>query len=133
MSDPAPASARPPRARRQRGIRESLLSITLGLEAAVMFFATLTVFGLKALPPVPAFVGGGALLLALVVAAALQRFAWGHWVGWVLQVVLIATGILVPIMFVIGGGFAALWIYCFIKSRQLERQAPPTDPEETAP
>ena len=119
------------RVRRQRGIRESLLSIALGLEAFLMFFVTLTVFGLKVLPPVAAFVGGGALLLALIVAAWLQRFSWGHWVGWVLQAALLATGILLPIMFVIGGGFVAVWIYCFVKSRQLERQGSPSQPKES--
>lgn len=108
------------RVRRRRGIRESLLSIALGLEAIVVFFMTLTAFGLKALPPAVAFGGGAALLVALVIAAGLQRYRWGHWIGWVLQGVLIATGIILPIMFAIGAGFAGIYIYCYIKARQLE-------------
>jgi len=116
------------RARRQRSVRESLLSIALGLEAIVVFFMTLTAFGLKALPAPLAFGAGGALLLALVIAAGLQRFTWGHWIGWVLQAVLIATGFVLPIMFVIGAGFAGLWTFCYIKARQLEGRG--RQPEE---
>jgi hypothetical protein len=36
-------------------------------------------------------------------------------------VVLVATGILLPAMWVIGLGFAAIWIFCFVKGRQLDR------------
>jgi hypothetical protein len=111
-----------PRARRVRSTSESLLSIVLGLEAVLMFFVTLTAFGLKAVPPVTAFVGGGVLLLLLVLTAGLLRFRWGVWLGWVLQAVLIATGILLPIMFLIGAGFVGIWIYCFIKGRDIDRQ-----------
>lgn len=110
------------RVRRKRSIRESLLSIALGLEAAVVFFLTLTTFGLKALPAPVAFGGGAALFAALVLAAWLQRYRWGHWAGWALQAVLIAAGLILPIMFVIGAGFAGLWTYCYIKSRQLEEK-----------
>ncbi len=123
--------------RRQRSIRESLLSIALGLEAVLVFFITLTAFGLKALPPVTAFVGGGLFLLAFVLAAALQRFQWGVWVGWVLQVALLATGFILPIMFFIGAGFVALYVFCFVKARQLSisasqaNQAPIQPSEET--
>jgi len=117
-----PAGRAEPRPRRTRSTTESLLSIVLGLEAVLMFFVTLTAFGLKAVPPVTAFVGGGVLLLVLVLTAGLLRYRWGVWLGWVLQVVLIATGILLPVMFVIGAGFAGIWIYCFIKGRDIDRQ-----------
>ncbi len=120
--------ARAGRPRRQRSITESLLSVALGLEAILVFFVTLTAFGLKALPPATAFIGGAALIVALVLAAALLRFSWGVWLGWVLQVALLATGFILPIMFFIGAGFVALWIFCFVKARQLTNQR---SPEET--
>jgi len=97
------------------------LSIVLVLEAMLMFFVTLAAFGLKALPPVTAFAGGGALIIALVIAAGLLRFDWGVWLGWALQGVLIATGFLLPVMFFIAAGFVALWVYCFVKGRQIDR------------
>ena len=108
--------------RRRRSTTESLLSIVLILEAAMLFFATLTVFGLKALDPVAAFAGGGALILLTVIVSALVRWSWGVWLGWVLQAVILATGFLIPIMFVVGGGFVVLWVWCFLRAREIDRQ-----------
>ena len=110
-----------PRARRTRTASESLLSIVLGLEAILVFFVMLTAFGMKVLPPAAAFGGSVGLIVALVLVAGVVRYRWGVWLGWALQVVLVATGILLPVMWVIGLGFAAIWIYCFAKGRQLDR------------
>jgi hypothetical protein len=90
----------------------------------LVFFVALTAFGLKALPPGPAFVGGAVLIVLLVLTGRLVRYPWGVWLGWALQVVLIATGILIPAMYAIGAGFAAIWIFCFVKGRQLDRASP---------
>lgn len=125
----APQRRRP---RRVRSLREGLLGTVLGTEAAVMFFTTLTAFGLKALPAAAAFAGGGALLLLLVLGAWLQRYRWGHWVGWVLQVALIATGFVLPLMFVIGAGFAGFYVFCYVKARQLEARGAPAPGEPAA-
>jgi len=110
-----------PRVRRERGAQESLLAIALGLEAAVVFFATLVAFGLRVVDPVPAFVGGGVLLLLLVLVAGIQRHRAGVVAGGVLQILLILTGLLLPAMWVLGGGFAALWLWSLIRGRQLDR------------
>lgn len=115
-----PGGTRAGKPRRERSVTESLLSIVLGLEAILVFFVTVTVFGLKALPPAAAFGGGAALIAALVLVAGLLRFRWGVWVGWVLQVALLATGIVLPVMYVIAAVFAAIWIFCFVKGRQLD-------------
>ena len=117
----APA-ARAPRPRRQRSVTEMLLSIVLGLEAVLVFFVTLTAFGLRALEAPLAFGGGAALLVALLVAGRLLTYPWGVWVGWALQAVLLATGLLIPIMYFIAACFLAIWIYCFVKGRQIDRQ-----------
>ena len=108
------------KARRTRTVSESLLSIALGLEAALMFFVTVTAFGLRVIPPAAAFGGGAALFVLLILAAWLLRFGWGVWVGWVLQAVVVATGFLLPLMFFVGAGFVAIWIYCFITGRRLD-------------
>ena len=121
MSDaPAPMPGRSPRPRRERSVTESLLSIVLGLEAVLLFFVILTAFGLKALPPAAAFGGGIALIVALVLIAGVLRFPWGVWLGWIAQATLVATGLVLPIMYFIGAGFVAIWIYCFVKGRQLD-------------
>lgn len=107
--------------KRTRSATESLLSIVLGLEAFLVFFVALTAFGLKAVEPLTAFIGGAALILALVVVAGLLRHRWAIGLGWVLQAVLVATGILLPIMYAIAAGFLGIWIYCFITGRRLDR------------
>jgi hypothetical protein len=113
---------KPARPRRQRSTTESLLSIVLILEAVLLFFATLTIFGLKALPAPTALLGGGAFILVIVIASGLQRYRWGVWLGWVLQAAILALGFIIPIMFIVGAGFVALWVYCFLKARDLDRQ-----------
>lgn len=116
-----------PRIRRVRTATESLLSIVLGLEAALLFFVTVTVFGLRILPAGVAFGAGAALFVVFVVAAWAVRYRWGVWFGWLLQAVLVAMGLLTPLMFVIGAGFAAMWIFCFITARRLDARTPPSD------
>ena len=37
-----------------------------------------------------------------------------------LQAALIALGILLPMMYVVGGGFALLWIFCFTRGRRID-------------
>jgi hypothetical protein len=113
--------ATPGRARRERTATESLLSIVLVLEAFVVFFVALTVFGLGQVPGPVALGGGAALILILVLDARLVRSPVGVWIGWALQVVLILLGLVNPVMWFVGAGFAALWTYCCIRGRQLDR------------
>ena len=115
------------RVRRTRSATESLLSIALGLEAALAFFITMAVFGLQ-LMPAPVALAGGA---ALMVTAALVRYRFGVWLGWFLQAVVLATGLVLPLMYAIGAGFVAIWIYCFVTGRRLDgRAATAQTPEE---
>ena len=119
------------RVRRTRSATESLLSIALGLEAALAFFITMAVFGLQLMPAPVALAGGAALMVALVVTAALVRYRFGVWLGWFLQAVVLATGLVLPLMYAIGAGFVAIWIYCFVTGRRLDRRrASAQTPEE---
>lgn len=107
--------------RRQRSTTESLLSIVLMLEAFLVFFAALTAFGTDLLPAPVALGGGAAFIVLLALDGRLVRYDWGVWLGWVLQGALIALGFLLPLMFIIGAGFLALWIYCFVRGRSIDR------------
>jgi len=117
-------AARKPRTRlrRERSASESLLSIALLLEAILVFFVVMVAFGLRVLPTGVVFGGGAALVVLLLVAGRLAGGPVGVWIGWVLQVALIALGILLPQMYFIGGIFAAIWIYCFVTGRRLDRR-----------
>jgi hypothetical protein len=119
VSEARPTRSRRPR--RKRGLTESLLTIVLALEAVLVFFVTLTVFGLHALPATEAFGGGAALVVLLALATRILRYPWGVWFGWVLQVVLLATGILLPVLYFVAGLFVAMWIFCFVRARQIDR------------
>ncbi|PPI04626.1 DUF4233 domain-containing protein [Rathayibacter rathayi] len=122
------------RPRRTRTVRESLGSIVLGFEAVIVFLATLVAFGLKAADPVVVLVGGAVVCLALVATLGLLNRPIGFRLGWLLQFVIVASGLLVPIMYVIGAAFVALWTYCMVTGTRLDTQtrwaAEPTDPTE---
>jgi len=124
-------SARERRAPRRRSATESLLSIVLVLEALLVFFLTLVVFALDALPPAAAFIGGGVLFLALLALGRVMRYEWAVWVGWLMQIVIILTGLLEPLMFGIGGIFVALWTYCFVTGRRLDKRNAALFPDDT--
>jgi hypothetical protein len=112
------------RVRRERGVTETLLSVVLALEAAILFFATLAVNGLTDIPTELVVAVGGGLIVLFVVVAMLQRWTWGVVLGGVLQVVLIATGVVHPFMFVIGAVFAGLWGWCLMRARRIETLRP---------
>jgi hypothetical protein len=138
---------RPPRVRRHRSAQESLGSIVLGFEFIVVFLGALVIFGLKALPAQIALGGGAVLAVVMLATIPLLRHRWGFWIGWLLQLIVLASGFLVGMMFVVGAIFTALWTYCMITGTRLDRanaraashratgsdQAaePGADPEET--
>ncbi len=105
-----------------RSVRQSLGSIVLAFEVIVVFLAALVAFGLKAQPGPVALIGGGAICLALVITLGLLRFKWGFVLGWVLQGVIVATGIFVPVMWLIGLIFAGMWVYCMVVGGRIDRQ-----------
>ncbi|MBG6107260.1 DUF4233 domain-containing protein [Frigoribacterium sp. CG_9.8] len=110
------------RVRRVRSASESLLSIALLLETVLVFFVVMVAFGLRVLPIPVVFGGGAALAVLLILAGRLAGRPVGVWIGWVLQVALIALGILLPLMYFIGAIFAAIWIYCFVTGLRLDRR-----------
>jgi hypothetical protein len=127
-------AARAARPRRQRSLTESLLTIVLGMEAVLVFFITLTVFGLHALPPLEAFGGGALLVVLLALTTRVVRYPWGVWVGWVLQALLVSTGILLPALYIAAAFFVAIWIFCFVRARQIDRvNSQPTPTEGQTP
>ncbi|MDQ1307889.1 MAG: hypothetical protein QG671_3723 [Actinomycetota bacterium] len=52
---------------------------------------------------------GGGLAIACLVGAGMVTRPGGIAVGWAIQVLVLACGFVVPLMFVLGGMFAALW------------------------
>lgn len=108
--------------RGSRSVKQSLASIVLAFEIIVVFLAALVAFGLKVQPGIVSLVAGGAICLALVATLALLRFDWSYVLGSVLQGVIVATGIFVPVMWVIGLAFTGMWIYCMVVGGRIDRQ-----------
>jgi uncharacterized membrane protein (DUF485 family) len=120
----APEAGRAPRTRlrRERTASESLLSIALLLEAILVFFVVMVAYGLRVLPTGLVFGGGAALVALLLIDGRLVRRPVGVWIGWALQGALVALGILLPLMYFIGAVFLAIWVYCFVTGRRLDRR-----------
>ncbi|MCE7079226.1 DUF4233 domain-containing protein [Streptomyces sp. ST2-7A] len=87
----------------------ALCAATLIAEFIVLGLAGLVAMALTDVPTVMLWaVCGTAMAGALLLCGLLNRRAAVP-AGWVLQVGLIASGVLVPAMFLLGGLFAALW------------------------
>ena len=70
-------------------------------------------------------VGGGLAVCALLLSGLIGRpgMGWVLWAGTALQVLVIAAGVVVPAMYILGAIFAGLWITAIRLARRL--QAPP--------
>lgn len=109
-------------------MRQTLGSIVLGFEVIVVFLAALVIWGLAPtenstldLPPWVALAAGGVLILALIITIGLLRYSWGYVVGWVLQVLIIAAGVLNPAMFFVGALFGGMWWYGMVAGARIDR------------
>ena len=122
MSDPVAAKEPARRVRRERSATESLLSIALLLEAILVFFVIMAAYGLRVLPAGVVFGGGVVLIALLLLDGRLVRSQWGIWLGWALQIALVAIGMLIPLMYFVGSLFLLIWIYCFVVGRRLDRR-----------
>lgn len=94
----------------------------LALEAIVVILAipVVAVVGTVSLPAWLAIAGGIALALALVVVARYVTRPWAIPVGWALQALVIACGLLAPPLLIVGGIFAILWGVAIRLGRQAD-------------
>lgn len=105
-----------------RSARRQFASTILVLEAFVVLFAALVAYGLREVDPAVVLLGGGALVLSLVLAAGVLRRPGGYVVGSVLQVALLATALVVPMMLVVGVIFVALWVTALRLGARIDRE-----------
>ncbi len=123
---------RPGMPKKRRSIRIMFASTVLVLEAFLMLFATLVVFGLQRdeLSPALILTGGLVLFAALIGTCAILSKPAGPIVGWILQLVIIATGFVQPEMFLVGAIFAATWWYGLKTGMRLDRENRQRDREQ---
>ncbi|MBC6461562.1 DUF4233 domain-containing protein [Actinomadura sp. HBU206391] len=97
-----------------------LLAAVLVCEAIVIGLAIPVAISVAHADAGTAGIVGGALALACILLAGLLRFSWAVFAGGVLQVVMIATGFVVPTMFILGVVFGALWVTTIWLGRKVE-------------
>ena len=61
------------------------------------------------------------LIVLMIVAIGLLRNTVGVVLGWIVQVVIVAAGLLVPAFFIVGAIFTAMWAYCMIAAARIDR------------
>jgi hypothetical protein len=93
----------------------TLESIALGLTTPVLVTVADVALG-------TALALGLGLAVACLVVAGLLRRPWAYVLGWAIQVAAIGLGLLVPMMFVLGGIFAVLWGTADLLGRKIERE-----------
>ena len=116
---------RPGMPKKRRSTKIMFASTVLLLEAFVVFFATLAVFGLRRneVSPVLILSVGIALSIVLVLACAVLSKPWGMGLGWILQLVLVLAGFVEPMMFLVGALFALAWWYGIRTGIRIDREA----------
>lgn len=120
-------------------------STTLLLEVFLVIFATLAVWGLRNSEfgrgplqiesSAAIWALGGVLAVVLLILSRAQGSAAGRAAGTVAQVPVLAMGLLVPMMFLVGGVFVVLWIYALRLGTRVDRERAEYDAAhpETAP
>lgn len=100
----------------------ALASSVLGLEIFVLILVVpvaITIFDVDATIGIA---GGVALVALCVIAIGGLGRGWGYQLGWVVQVLAIALGFVVPTMFLLGGIFALLYFFALRLARKVEEQ-----------
>lgn len=108
--------------RKQRPARVVFGSTVLWCEMFVVFFALLVAYGLRVTDPTTLGILGGIGMVACAVAARLQRTRAGVVLGSGVQVLLLLGGLLVPMMFVVGGVFTVIWVLGVWLGSKIDRE-----------
>ena len=99
-----------------------ICSAVLVFEGLVVFLATLVARDLTDIDHGTLWwVGGGGALLCVLLVGVLGR-PGGYLAGSVLQVALVASGVVVPVMFFLGLLFGGLWFLALHLGRKVERR-----------
>jgi len=108
-------------ARRGRPVLRRLCASVLVFEAVVLILAIPVAITIEHLRGgVAGGLGGGLALAAVLLAGLVGRGRWALMAGTVLQVLIIAAGVAVPALYVLGVIFAAFWFGGIWMANRLE-------------
>lgn len=107
---------------RNRSTKSTLGSLVMVFQSVVVFFATLVGFGLQVHPD-PAVIWGVGLGISVVLMLfpAVLGKPGSYAVGWILQGIVIALGIWVPLMYILGAVFLAMWAWGMIAGGTIDK------------
>ena len=105
-----------------RSPRRGMCAAVLCLEAITIALATPVMVSVSGVSLATALWLGLGLAALCLLLAGMLRGEWAYAVGWVLQVAAIAMGFVVPMMFVLGAIFAALWGTAYFLGIKIERE-----------
>ena len=105
-----------------RSIRRAMCAGMLVLQAVVLFLTGVVTIGMTNLGAVASLSLGLGLAVLCVVAAGMLGRPGGYALGWLVQVVSIGLGLLVPAMFFLGLVFAGLWAASYFLGIRIDRE-----------
>lgn len=101
-------------------MQRRLCAAILSLEAIVLGLTTPVLISVSGVSTAAGLWTGLGLAVACLLVAGLLRFPWAYWLGWGVQVAAVVLGFLVPVMFVLGAVFLALWATAWFLGRKIE-------------
>jgi hypothetical protein len=97
-----------------------MCAATLVLEAIVIALSVPVMITVSDVDRAPAFAAGLGLAGLAVLTAALLRYRWAYALGWLVQVGVLALGLVTAAMYVIGVIFGGLWVMAIVLGRRVE-------------
>jgi hypothetical protein len=105
-----------------RSPRRMMCASVLGFECIVLGLVTPVLITVEDIAVGVALAIGLGLAVSAVLIAGLLRHEWAYYAGFAIQVAAIALGFVVPVMFVLGLVFGALWTAAYVLGRKIEVQ-----------
>jgi hypothetical protein len=106
---------------REVSTQRALGSMLMAFESFVLLFATLVGFGLKVADTTAVWVVGLLLTLLVIATPGILGKRGSYIWGWTLQVLVLLTGIWVPLMWFVGGIFICLWAWAMIAGTTIDK------------
>jgi hypothetical protein len=105
-----------------RSAQRSMGAVILVLQAIVLGLTTPVMISVAAVSVGTALVVGLGLALACVVVAGMLGRRWAFALGWVIQAGALALGLVIPMMFLLGAVFLALWAGAYFLGAKIDRE-----------
>ncbi len=102
--------------------QRSMCAAMLMLQAVVLGLTTPVMISVASVSVGTALWVGLGLTVACIVTAGMLRRSWAYYVGWAIQVASLALGFVIPMMFLLGAIFTALWAGAYFLGAKVDRE-----------